>query len=550
VARQLICGRHSTGKGESDVKQVLRVTIAVAVLATSISTATPASAEKPGGVLRMPMITSPASMSIHEESTIAALGPMMGVFNNLVMFDQHVPQNSLESIVPDLALSWSLSEDGKDLTFKLRQGVKWHDGTPFTAKDVKCTWELISGAATEKLRVNPRKSWYRNLDSVTVDGDDDVTFHLKRPQTSFIALLASGWSPVYPCHVAPRDMRAHPIGTGPFKFVEFKPNESVKVVRNPDYWKPGRPHLDAIEYTIMPTPATAILAFAAGKFDRSWQGIMSIPLMKQLKDQEPHAECTIVPWNIPRQMLVNRSKPPFDNAELRRAMVLTVDRQAFIDILSDGQGEIGGAMMPPPAGSWGMPPELLQTLPGYGSDIAKNRAEAREIMKKLGYGPDKRLAVTLTTRNAPAYRDPAVLMIDQLKEIYIDGTLNAIDTTQWYPTVMRKDYTIGLTVSENGLDDPDQQFYENFSCSAERNYTGYCSAEVDKLIDRQSSEPDTGKRKQIVWEIERKLAEDAARPALFYPKSAACWQPYFKGHTMMVNGNYNGWRFEDAWLDK
>jgi peptide/nickel transport system substrate-binding protein len=532
------------------VKQVLRVTIAVAVLATSISTATPASAEKPGGVLRMPMITSPASMSIHEESTIAALGPMMGVFNNLVMFDQHVPQNSLESIVPDLALSWSLSEDGKDLTFKLRQGVKWHDGTPFTAKDVKCTWELISGAATEKLRVNPRKSWYRNLDSVTVDGDDDVTFHLKRPQTSFIALLASGWSPVYPCHVAPRDMRAHPIGTGPFKFVEFKPNESVKVVRNPDYWKPGRPHLDAIEYTIMPTPATAILAFAAGKFDRSWQGIMSIPLMKQLKDQEPNAECTIVPWNIPRQMLVNRSKPPFDNAELRRAMVLTLDRQAFIDILSDGQGEIGGAMMPPPAGSWGMPPELLQTLPGYGSDIAKNRAEAREIMKKLGYGPDKRLAVTLTTRNAPAYRDPAVLLIDQLKEIYIDGTLNAIDTTQWYPTVMRKDYTIGLTVSENGLDDPDQQFYENFSCGAERNYTGYCSAEVDKLIDRQSSEPDTGKRKQIVWEIERKLAEDAARPALFYPKSAACWQPYFKGHTMMVNGNYNGWRFEDAWLDK
>ena len=88
-----------------------------------------------------------------------------------------------------------------------------------------------------------------------------------------------------------------------------------------------------------------------------------------------------------------------------------------------------------------------------------------------------------------------MLLIDQLKEIYIDGTLNAIDTTQWYPTVIRKDYTVGLTVSENGLDDPDQQFYENFSCGAERNYTGYCSAEVDQLIDRQSSEPDTGKRK-------------------------------------------------------
>jgi peptide/nickel transport system substrate-binding protein len=507
-------------------------------------------AQKPGGVLRMPAITSPASMSIHEESTIATLGPMMGVFNNLVMFDQHVPQNSLESIVADLASSWSWSEDGKELTFKLREGVKWHDGKPFTAADVKCTWELISGTAAEKFRVNPRKSWYRNLDAVTTNGDHEVSFHLKRPQASFIALLASGWSPVYPCHVSPRDMRQHPIGTGPFKFVEFKPNESIKVTRNPDYWKPGRPYLDGIEYTLMSTPATAILAFTAGKFDRAWQGIMSIPLMKQLKDQVPNAECTVVPWNIPRQMLVNRSKPPFDNADLRRAMVLTLDRRAFIDILSDGQGEIGGAMMPPPAGSWGMPPEVLQTLPGFGADVAANRSEAREIMKKLGYGPDKRLAVTVTTRNAPAYRDAAVLLIDQVKEIYIDGTLNAIDTTQWYPTVMRKDYTVGLTVSENGLDDPDQQFYENFSCGAERNYTGYCSAEVDQLIDRQSSEPDTAKRKQIVWEIERKLAEDAARPALFYPMSAACWQPYFKGHTMMVNGNYNGWRFEDAWLDK
>jgi peptide/nickel transport system substrate-binding protein len=510
----------------------------------------PAQAEKSGGVLRIPMGTSPASMSIHEESTIATLGPMMGVFNNLVIFDQHVPQNSLNSIVPDLASSWSWSEDGKELTFKLRPGVKWHDGKPFTAKDVKCTWDLIAGTAPEKFRVNPRKSWYRNLEEVTANGDLEVTFRLKRPQTSFIALLASGWSPVYPCHVSPRDMRTHPVGTGPFKFVEFKPNESVKVTRNPDYWKPGRPHLDAIEYTLMPNPATAILAFGAGKFDRTGQGIMSIPLMKQLKDQAPNAECTVVPWNIPRQMLVNRSKPPFDNPELRRAMMLTLDRRAFIDILSEGQGEIGGAMMPPPAGSWGMPPEVLQTLPGYGSDVVKNRAEAREIMKKLDYGPDKRLPVTVTTRNAAAYRDPSVLLIDQLKEIYIDGTLNAIDTTQWYPTVMRKDYIVGLTVSENGLDDPDQQFYENFSCGADRNYTGYCNAAVDQLIDRQSSEPDTDKRRQIVWEIERKLAEDAARPAIFYPMSAACWQPYFKGHTMMVNGNYNGWRLEDAWLDK
>jgi peptide/nickel transport system substrate-binding protein len=345
-------------------------------------------------------------------------------------------------------------------------------------------------------------------------------------------------------------MRLKPIGTGPFKFVEFKPNEGIKVARNPDYWKPDRPYLDGVEYTLMPSLSTANLSFAAGKFDRWAQGILPIPVMKELKSVAPDAVCETVPWNIPRQMLVNRDKPPFDNPELRRAMALSLDRKAFIDIISDGQGSIGGAMMPPPAGSWGMSQELLQTLPGYGPDMQKNRAEARAIMQKLGYGPDKRLPVTVTTRNTPAYRDPSVLLIDQFKEIYIDGTLNAIDTTQWYPTVMRKDYAVGLTVSENGLDDPDQQFYENFACGAERNYTGYCSNEVDELVDRQSMEPDVEKRKKIVWEIERKLAEDGARPAIFYPVSAACWQPWFKGHTMMINGNYNGWRFEDAWLDK
>src|SRR5207302_9695285 len=124
--------------------------------------------------------------------------------------------------------------------------------------------------------------------------------------------------------------------------------------------------------------------------------------------------CEVVSWNIPRQMLVNRDKPPFDSPDLRRAMALTLDRKAFIDIISDGEGSVGGAMMPPPAGTWGMPLEVLHGLPGYGPDVQKNRGEARDIMKKLGYGPDKRLAVTVTTRNGSAYGDPSGLLIDQL----------------------------------------------------------------------------------------------------------------------------------------
>ncbi|HMK00911.1 MAG TPA: ABC transporter substrate-binding protein, partial [Reyranella sp.] len=134
-----------------------------------------ASAQKPGGILKIFFFDSPATMSIHEESTIAGQGPMMGVFNNLVMYDQSVPQSGMTSIVPDLAREWSWDAAGTSLAFKLRRGVKWHDGKPFTARDVKCTWDLLQGTASETLRVNPRKTWYGNLDTVIAHGDDEVT---------------------------------------------------------------------------------------------------------------------------------------------------------------------------------------------------------------------------------------------------------------------------------------------------------------------------------------------------------------------------------------
>jgi peptide/nickel transport system substrate-binding protein len=526
-------------------RDIRALAVAGALLLFSAGTA---SAQKQGGILKIGHFDSPASMSLLEESTVAVNRPMMGVFNNLVMFDQHVPQNSLRSIVPDLATGWAWNEEGTELTLPLRQGVKWHDGKPFTAEDVKCTWDLLTGKSSEKLRLNPRKSWYRNLTEVTAHDDYEVTFHLIRPQPSFLALLATGWSPVYPCHVSPRDMRSHPIGTGPFKFVEFKPNQSITVSGNPDYWKKGLPYLDGIEWTIIKDVSTRNLAFIAGKSDIDFG--VTIPALKDVKKQAPQAICEEVTANVSRNLIVNRDAPPFDNPDLRRAMSLSLDRKAFIDILTEGQGSVGGVMQPPPNGVWGMPPDVLMTLPGYDPDVQKNRAEARTIIGKLGYGPDKRLAVTVSTRNTAAYRDPAVILIDQLKEIYIDGELETLDTTQWYPKLMRKDYKIGLNVTESEVDDPDPLLYENYTCGADRNYTRYCNLAIDKLVDQQSMQSDREKRKTLVWEIERKLAEDDARPIIFYPHVANCWQPQVEGLTIMANSIYNGWRFEDLWLDK
>jgi ABC-type transport system substrate-binding protein len=149
----------------------------------------------------------------------------------------------------------------------------------------------------------------------------------------------------------------------------------------------------------------------------------TFPQLQDVKREVPDAVCDSFLVNGSRNLIVNRGAPPFDNPDLRRAMSLTLDRRAFVDIMGQGNGAIGGAMEPPPEGLWGMPAETLRTLPGYGPDVARRRADARQIMEKLGYGPDKRLAVTVAARNVPPWRDPALILIDQLKQIYIDGDL-------------------------------------------------------------------------------------------------------------------------------
>jgi peptide/nickel transport system substrate-binding protein len=508
-----------------------------------------AAAQKRGGILRIYLVDSPANMSILENPVPEVEIPMMGVFNNLVVFDQHMAQNSLKSIVPDLATSWSWNEEGTALTFNLRHGVKWHDGVLFTARDVKCSMELRMGTAPEKLRLNFQKSALYNLAAVTTNGDDQVTFHLKRPQPAFLMQLAGGFAAVTPCHLSPAQMRQHPIGTGPFKFVSFQPNEGIKVTHNPNYWKPGRPYLDGIEYTIIKDPSTAALAFVAGKFDMTSPYSLSVPLMKTVESQMPKAICERTTTDVNWDLLVNYHKPPFDNPQLRRAMALSIDRQAFIKILTQGTGEIGGVLQPPPEGLWGLPPDRLHKLPGYGPDVHQNRAEARRIMQKLGYGPDHHLKIKVATRNLAVFRDRAVLLIDQLKHVYIDGELEAIDTPQYYPKILRKDYAVALN-AQTGGPDPDPILKLFYGCGASLNWDGYCNPEIDKLIDRQSQEGDPVRRKQLLWRIEQKLAADDARPIIYYGKGGTCRQPYVKGVTLMVNSIFNGWRMEDVWLDK
>ena len=242
---------------------------------------------------------------------------------------------------------------------------------------------------------------------VTTNGDFEVAFNLKRPQPALLALLASGYTPVYPCHVSPGDMRTKPIGTGPFKFVEFKANESIKLIRNPDYWKKGLPHLDGIEFTIIPNRSTR------------YSGVRRRQVRHDVSDRGHRSRCsrtsrrrrrTRYAWSSRSTSAPTssstRPRRRLTISDIRRAMALALDRKAFVSILFEGQADIGGTMLPAPGGLWAMPKEMLETIPGYGPDVKANREEARKLMQKAGYGPDKHLQVKVSTRNIPVYRDP------------------------------------------------------------------------------------------------------------------------------------------------
>jgi peptide/nickel transport system substrate-binding protein len=523
----------------------------LALLVAASILATPAMAQKRGGTLRLYQLDNPPSASLHEESTITSVTPFASVFNNLVKFDPLKPRESLDTIVPDLAESWSWDASNTKLTFKLRQGVKWHDGKPFTAKDVQCTWRMLIGKIdVPGFRRNPRRVWYTKLQDVTVNGDFEATFELREPQPSLPVLLASAFSPVYPCHVPQPVMRTKPVGTGPFKFAEFRRGDLIRLTRNPDYWRKDRPFLDEITFKIVENRSTRMLAFSTGEFDITFPSDVSVPLFKDVKERSPEAICELVTTGTLTTLLVNRLNPPFDNADIRTALSLAIDRKALNAILLEGKGLIGGAMLPRPVGEWGMPREMLEQLTGYGPDIEKNIAQSRELMQKQGYSEANPLKLKIQARNLVTYRDPAVIIIDQLKKIHIEGELEIIDSTQWYARMTRKDYTLAVNGMGVSVDDPDGNIVENYQCGSERNYTQYCNAEVDRMLAAQSREMDRDKRRKIVWEIEKLLVEDTARPVIQFSVAGNCWHPHVKNYVPHDNSQYNYVRYEDVWLDK
>jgi peptide/nickel transport system substrate-binding protein len=528
----------------------LRLLVCAFLALLPFSTANPAPTPRAGGILNATLIESPPSFSIHDEATIGATWPVMPCYNNLVWFDPLKKQESPDTIIPELAEKWAWQDGGKSLVFFLRKDVKWHDGQLFTSKDVKYTFDTVREAPeiTVKLRVNPRKLWYENIESMEATDPQTVIFRLKRPQPSLLLMLASGYSPIYPSHVPLAELRTKCVGTGPFKLKEVRPGELIEYTKNPDYFVKGRPYLDGIRYTIIKDRATRYAAIQAGRQDLPYPLEIAKTLAESVKQAAPHLVLIDSPTNVYDSVFVNLTRPLFKDSKIRAAINLAVDRQGYVQAGRQGAAIIGGVMLPRPYGVWGLSEAEQRKIPGFG-DPTKQKAEARKLLAEAGYGPSKPFKITVSTRAVPSYVDITSYVIDQLKQVGIEATMEQVETGIWHAKMTRHEFELAVDQTGIGPDDPDAKLYENFKCASPRNYSGYCSEEVDAMIDKQSETTDQKKRVQLVQEIDKRLQLEGARFMLGHSKEYYLMQPYVK-NLIPHQSVYNFGRMQEVWLDK
>jgi len=528
---------------------MIRLLSLAAALALLLS-ATPVAAQKYGGVLVTHPLSAPPSLNPHEESTVATVQAASPCFNNLLYYDPAKKQESVDTLIPELAEKWSWQDNYRNLVFFLRRDVKWHDGKPFTSQDVKYTFDIVRGApdAKAKLKVNPRKLWYENIEGIEAPEPYTVVFRLKRAQPSLLPMLAAGYSPVYPAHVPLAEFKNRCVGTGPFKLKDHKPGEYLEYVKNPDYFVKGRPYLDGIKFIVIRDRSTQIAALQSGQLDLGGSG-WNRTNAEAAKGGAAKLVVVEMDTNVNDNILVNFKRPPFTDPRVRRAVNLALDRKSYLVGPRQGAATFGGALLPRPAGVWGLPAAEIAKLPGMG-DPVKQKAEAKKILAEAGYGPGNPLKFTLSTRALAIYVDTASWMVDQLQQIGVEATLEQIETGVWHPKMTRLEYQVALNLTGVGIDDPDAQLYENYRCGSQRNFSGYCSEEIDKLMVEQSQVLDRAKRAKLVHEIDRKLQADGARPILGWGKQYAVYWPHVKGWAVHENSIYNVGRRQDVWLDK
>jgi len=500
-------------------------------------------AEQPdkGGTIIWAVHEGMPTFDTHFETTYIAAQPVGPLYNGLLTFDVY----NNEQIVGDLAERWEVAPDGKQITFFLRKGVKFHDGTDFSCADTKYSLDkLADSKRAHRTFVSIMEEVF---DSATCTDDAMLVVSLKQPSAAILTMLAGAHAVMMKAGIAEQVDRKDPkflVGTGPFKFKSYTPGVGFRAERNPNYWKPGLPYINGYEAVVMPDLTRIFASFRAKQLTMTGIGRhLEPPEADILKKDFPDAVVAVGPRAGWDSFVMNVTKPPFNDIRMRKAVVLATDREKMIAIAAEGWGVIGGYIGPHTP--YGLPLEELKQYPQFSDDMAKRQAEAKRLVAEAGYA--RGVDIDFVVRRGPLYERGALSRQDDLKKVGINLKITLLDTAGFRDRQEKRDFQAYTVLSAVQFDDPDL-YYARLTCEAPSNDGRYCNPEFDKLFTEQRRTFDVQKRADITRQMERILLEDVPDARGFYWKSAmAYWNrvkhwPPLQGTTV-----YNFGKFEQVW---
>ncbi len=500
-------------------------------------------AEQPdrGGTIIWAVHEGMPSFDIHAEGSYILAQPVGPLYNSLLTFDLY----NNEKIVGDLAERWEVAPDGKQITFALHKGVKFHDGSDFTCADAKYSVEKLA----DLKRASP--TLVAMMDNVFVSATcrDDFTLvmALKQPSAAILALLADAHTVMMKAGIAEQVDRKDAkflVGTGPFKYKSHTPGVDFRAERNPNYWKPGVPNIDGYQAVVMPDMTRIFASFRARQLTMTGIGRhLEKPEADILTKDFPDAVVALGPRAGWDSFVMHHGKPPFNDPRVRNAVALATDREKMIEIGAEGWGVLGGYIGPHTP--YGLSLEELKKYPQFGDDMAKRQAEAKRLLAEAGYA--RGLNVELVLRRGPLYERGALSRQDDLKKVGINIKIILLDTAGFRDRQEKGDFQAYTVLSAVTIDEPDL-YYARLACNFTSNFGKYCNPEFDKLFQEQSQTFDVQKRAEITRKMEHVLLQDVPDDRGFYWKSAmAYWNRVKQWPPIQGTTVFNFGKFEQVW---
>lgn len=466
-----------------------------------------------GGVLKSVDTYEPPMLDFQQRGLIGVQFRTGPSYSRLIQYD---PQDH-RTIIPDLAKSWEMSPDGLVYTFHLRDGVKWHDGQPFTSADVKFSLNRVMNPPQGAAGIS--SGYFKAVSLIETPDKATARIVLKYPSAAFMSILAlQRVGMIVPQHLLERDQHALEkaiVGTGPFKFKEAMSGVSFEAVRNPDYFVPGRPYLDGFKIYIIPDAGARLAALRTKQIHI----IFSQPGISL-------AEKRIVEAESPGQLIAEKQlylmadliylkldTPPFNDARVRRAISLVSGREESFQLVYQGMGIASGPMPVEPYGKWSIPKADLARMPGFGPDKAANIAEAKKLLAEAGY-PDGFSATISAKVGYPQGIRLGEALVSQLARIGIKAKMELLETGVFDKRVRNQhQFQISSYGAGFDLDDPDLMFSRLYVSRGDANLGEYSNPRLDELFEKQSRTLDYAERKKLVDQMQRIVLEES--PIIF-----------------------------------